>query len=248
MLPLSAPLRAPGLARNEKQCQTVAMSENLSTDPTKIALITGASRGLGAALAEGLAARGWHILAVARTTGALEELDDRIRKAGGSATLAPMDVTNPEAMIQMTKAVMGRWGGVDLWAHTAIHAAPLSPAGHIDPRDFAKSVDLNLTATSGLIALIEPLLRGRNGRGLFFDDPRAGQKFFGSYAATKGAQIALARSWQAENARLGPQIEIATPAPMPTALRARFFPGEDRAGLAAPRDEAECILTALYGD
>lgn len=246
--PIALPRAFPGLARKVKRCETVAMSENAPKDPNKIALITGASRGLGSALAEGLAARGWHILAIARTTGALEELDDRIRALGGSATLAPMDVTNPEAMIQMVKSVMGRWGGVDLWAHTAIHGAPLSPAGHIDPRDFAKSVDLNLTATSGLIALIEPLLRGRNGRGLFFDDPRAGHKFFGSYGATKAAQIALARSWQAENAQLGPQIEIAAPAPMPTALRARFFPGEDRDKLSPCRTEAERILSALYSD
>ncbi len=211
----------------------------------KVALITGASRGLGAALAEDLGRRGWHILAVARTTGALEELDDRIRAAGGSATLAPMDVTNPEAMVQMVKAVMSRWGGLDLWAHTAIHAAPLSPAGHIDPRDLAKAVDLNMTATSGLTVLIEPLLRGRNGAALFFDDPRAGEKFFGNYGATKAAQIALARSWQAENEKTGPRIHIATPAPMPTAVRARFFPGEDRTKLTPCGNEARRILDAI---
>lgn len=219
-----------------------------TNDSTKIALITGASRGLGAALAEELAAQGWHIIAVARTTGALEELDDRIRAAGGSATLAPMDVTNPEAMIQMAKSVLGRWGGVDLWAHTAIHAAPLSPAGHVDPRDLSKSIDLNLTAASGLIVLLEPLLRGRNGTGLFFDDPRAGQKFFGAYGATKAAQMSLARSWQAENEKLGPRIAIATPAPMPTALRARFFPGEDREVLTPCKSEAARILTEVLGN
>lgn len=211
----------------------------------KIALVTGASRGLGAALAESLAGRGWHVLAVARTTGALEELDDRIRKAGGAATLAPMDVGQPEAMVQMAQAVLGRWGGLDLWAHCAIHAAPLSPAGHIDARDFQKSVDLNIVATRGLIQLFEPLLRARKGRALFLDDRRAGQKFFGSYGTTKAAQIALARSWQAENESLGPQVIIAEPAPMPTALRARFFPGEDRARLTPCKAEAERILSAL---
>ncbi|WP_028711106.1 SDR family oxidoreductase [Paracoccus sp. J55] len=215
------------------------------TEHDKIALITGASRGLGAALAETLAGRGWHILAVARTTGALEELDDRIRKAGGAATLAPMDVGQPEAMVQMVQAVMGRWGGLDLWAHCAIHAAPLSPAGHIDGKDFQKSVDLNLVATRGLIGLIEPLLRARMGTALFFDDRRAGQKFFGSYGATKAGQIALARSWQAENETLGPRVVIAEPAPMPTALRARFFPGEDRARLTPCQVEAERILAEI---
>ncbi|WP_018000416.1 SDR family oxidoreductase [Paracoccus sp. N5] len=211
----------------------------------KIALVTGASRGLGAALAESLAGRGWHVLAVARTTGALEELDDRIRKAGGAATLAPMDVGQPQAMVQLAQAVLGRWGGLDLWAHCAIHAAPLSPAGHIDAKDFQKSVDLNVVATRGLIQLFEPLLRARKGGALFFDDPRAGQKFFGSYGATKAAQIALAKSWQAENESIGPRVAIAEPAPMPTALRARFFPGEDRARLTPCKAEAERILAAL---
>lgn len=217
------------------------------TQDTKIALITGASRGLGAALAEALGARGWHIVAVARTTGALEELDDRIRKAGGAATLAPMDVTTPEAMVQMTKAIGQRWGGLDFWAHTAIHAAPLSPAGHIDAKDFQKSVDLNLVATRGLISLFEPLLRARKGRAMFFDDPHASQKFFGSYGSTKAGQIALARSWQAENTSIGPQVDIVTPKPMPTALRARFFPGEDRARLSTCPAEAQQILDSVQG-
>ncbi|SMO51723.1 SDR family NAD(P)-dependent oxidoreductase [Paracoccus laeviglucosivorans] len=214
-------------------------------DTSKIALITGASRGLGAALAETLAARGWHVLAVARTTGALEELDDRIRSAGGTATLAPMDVGQPEPMMKLAEAVAGRWGGLDLWVHTAIHAAPLAPAGHVDAKDFQKSVDLNIVATRGLITLFEPLLRARNGAALFLDDPRAGQKFFGSYGATKSAQIALARSWQAENEAIGPRVHIATPAPMPTATRARFFPGEDRATLTPCRTEAERIIASI---
>lgn len=211
----------------------------------KIALITGASRGLGAALAERLAADGWHILAVARTVGALEELDDRIRAAGGSATLAPMDVTVPEAMVQLVASLHQRWGGLDLWAHCAIHAAPLTPAPHIDAKDWAKSVEVNINATCGLIGLIEPLLIARQGAALFLDDPHAGEKFFGSYGATKAAQMALARSWQAETVNTGPRVLIAQPAPMPTATRARFHPGEDRATLTPCRDEAARILSAL---
>ncbi len=215
------------------------------SDASKIALITGASRGLGAAMAELLAARGWHIIAVARTVGALEELDDRIRKAGGSATLAPLDVGQAEPMVKLAEAVASRWGGLDLWAHTAIHAAPLAPAGHVDAKDFQKSVDLNVVVSRGLITLFEPLLRARQGTALFFDDARAGQKFFGSYGATKAAQIALARSWQAETENVGPHVVIAEPAPMPTATRARFFPGEDRARLAPCKAEAERILSGI---
>ena len=214
------------------------------TETQKIALVTGASRGLGAALAEDLAGRGYHVLAVARTVGALEELDDRIRQAGGSATLAPMDVAEAPAMQQLAEAVLGRWGGLDLWAHAAIHAAPLAPAPHVDGKDWARSVLVNMDVTRGLIALLEPLLRTRSGTALFFDDARAGQKFFGAYGATKAGQIALARSWQAEAASVGPRVVIAEPAPMPTAVRARFFPGEDRAALTPCRDEAARILGA----
>ena len=209
----------------------------------KIALITGASRGLGAALAEALAGT-HHVVAVARTTGALEELDDRIKAAGGQATLAPMDITKPDAMAQLCRSIHDRWGKVDLWAHTAVHAAPLSPANTIDARDWDKSVACNVTATGQLIPYVAPLL-GEAGTALFFDDPRTGQKFFGAYGATKAAQVALAQSWAAETIKTGPRVHVLTPAPMATATRARFFPGEDRSALAHPRDEAARLLASL---
>ena len=210
---------------------------------TKTVLITGASRGLGAALAEALAPT-YHVIAVARTVGALEELDDRIKAKGGDATLAPMDICTPEAMATLCRGIHDRWGRLDLWCHTAIHAAPLAPADHIDPKDMAKSVACNVTATSTLIAYVAPLL-GTDGQAVFFDDPHLGEKFFGSYAATKSAQIALARAWAAETARLGPQVHIATPAAMPTATRARFFPGEDRDALSTPAAQASAVLAQL---
>ena len=211
----------------------------------RLALVTGASRGLGAAMAEALAGRGHHVMAVARTTGALEELDDRIRAAGGQATLAPMDVGDPGAMQHLAQSLAARWGGIDLWVHAAIHAAPLAPAPHIDGKDWARSLLVNVEATRGLIVLLEPLLRARSGTALFLDDPRGGEKFFGSYGATKAAQIALARSWQAETVRTGPRVVIAAPAPMPTAVRARFHPGEDRNALTPCRDEAARILAQI---
>lgn len=221
---------------------TETAPETASQTAPRIALVTGASRGLGAGLAVALAST-HHIVAVARTTGALEELDDRVKAAGGSATLAPMDITVPEAMATLCRGIYDRWGHVDIWAHTAIHAAPLTPASHIDGKDFARSLEINVTATHRLIAYVEPLLAASpSGLALFFDDPRAGEKFFGTYGASKAAQIALARSWQADTARIGPRVEILTPAPMATALRSRFFPGEDRAALAPPRDEARRLL------
>ena len=211
---------------------------------TKIALVTGASRGLGAALAEELA-KTHHVVAVAKTVGALEELDDRIKAAGGQATLAPMDITIPDAMAQLCRGIFDRWGAVDIWAHAAIHAAPLAPADHVADKDLKKSFDINVTATSRLITMVAPLLSQSGARAVFFDDPRAGEKFFGAYGASKAAQIALARSWQAETAKTGPKVDIVTPEPMPTATRARFFPGEDRAALAQPADVARRILASL---
>ena len=112
-------------------------------------------------------------------------------------------------------------------------------------KDLAKSLTVNVTAPAGMIPLLDPLLRAGEGTALFFDDPRAGEKFFGAYGATKAAQIALARSWQAESTRIGPRVVIAAPRPMATAVRARFFPSEDRAPLADTRAEAQRILDAL---
>lgn len=207
---------------------------------SKTALITGASRGLGAALAKALAPT-HHIIAVAKTVGALEELDDAIKATGGQATLAPMDITTDAAMQQLCRSIYDRWGGLDLWLHPAIHAAPLAPADHVSDKDLSKSVNINITATSRLIRYVAPLL-GKDGTAVFFDDPRAGEKFFGGYGATKAAQIALAKSWQTETAKTGPKVKILTPAPMPTATRARFFPGEDRNALSAPETQATQLL------
>ena len=212
---------------------------------TKTVLITGASRGLGAALALALAPT-HHIIAVGKTVGALEELDDAIQATGGQATLAPMDIGVDAAMQQLCRGIYDRWGGLDLWLHTAIHAAPLAPAGHIGPKDLAKSMAINIEATSRLIAYVSPLL-GQDGQAVFFDDPRGGTQFFGAYGATKAAQIALARSWQAESVKTGPQVKVLTPEPMPTATRGRFYPGEDRAVLTDPVDEAARLLPMILG-
>ena len=213
---------------------------------THIVLITGASRGLGAALARQLAPT-HHIIAVAKTVGALEELDDAVQAAGGAATLAPMDITVDAAMQQLCRGIFDRWGKLDMWLHTAVHAAPLAPAGHIGPKDLTKSMTINVEATARLIAYVSPLL-GQTGKAVFFDDPRGGQQFFGAYGATKAAQIALARSWQAETVKTGPRVQILTPAPMPTATRARFYPGEDRSTLTEPTAEAARLLPQILAD
>ncbi|MBP0480955.1 SDR family NAD(P)-dependent oxidoreductase [Sagittula salina] len=209
----------------------------------KIALVTGASRGLGYALALALAPE-YHILAVARTVGGLEELDDAIKAKGGEATLAPMDITNRDAMAHLCRSVYDRWGGVALWAHTAIHTGPLTPTWQLDPKDWDRSVATNVSATGHMIPFVAPLL-GETGSALFFDDLKGGEKFHGHYGATKVAQIALARSWQRETHKTGPRVHILEPQPMGTAHRARFFPGEPREPLATPQAEAARLLASI---
>ncbi|ANT61012.1 oxidoreductase [Salipiger sp. CCB-MM3] len=209
----------------------------------QIALVTGASRGLGFALAEALAPA-YHVVAVGRTIGGLEDLDDRIKARGGAATLAPMDITKTDAMAQLCRSIWDRWGGAALWLHTAVHAAPLTPASHLDAKDLEKSIATNLTATGVLIPFVAPLL-GEAGRAVFFADDHAGEKFYGSYGTTKGAQIALARSWQAESAKIGPKVDIVQPLPMNTTTRMRFHPGEDKDALASPYAEAARLLSEL---
>ncbi|GKY89036.1 SDR family NAD(P)-dependent oxidoreductase [Sinisalibacter aestuarii] len=211
----------------------------------KIALITGASRGLGAALAVELAPT-HHIVAVGRTTGALEEIDDRIKAAGGEATLAPMDIANAEAMAQLCRAIYDRWGKVDLWVHTAIEAMQLTPTAQLalQEEDFGKSLKVNVEATARLIAYVAPLL-GETGTAVFFRDDHAGESFYGGYGATKAAQMALAGSWQKESQRIGPKVKIVEPKPLATAMRARFHPGEDRSELASPWDEARRLLPEI---
>lgn len=211
----------------------------------RIALVTGATRGLGHAVARALAPS-HHVVAVGRTSGALEELDDAIRAAGGQATLAPMDITVAEAMQQLCRGIFDRFGKLDLWVHAAIHGGPLAPAPHLQDKDFDRCLAVNVKAVQRLVSYVAPLL-GQQGRAVFFDDAQVGQPYFGHYGTTKAAQIALARSWAAETARIGPAVAILSPRPMPTALRARFHPGEDRAPLTPPEDEAARLLPDILG-
>ena len=224
------------------------MSDTSAAKPLsgKIALVTGASRGLGAASALWLAEQGAHVVAVARTTGGLEELDDRIQAAGGSTTLAPMDITTEAAMAHLCRSIHYRWGKADIWVHTAIHATALMPAAQIREKDLDANIATNIRATARLIAMVEPLIAPSDiATAVFFDDD--GEAMYGgAYAMSKAAQRALVTRWQAESAKHGPRIELLTPNPMPTAVRARFHPGENRDALASPRDEAARLLAPLF--
>lgn len=211
-----------------------------------IALVTGASRGLGRSIAEALGAEGAHVIALARTVGGLEEADDAIRAAGGGATLVPLDVTDDAGLERLGAAIHERWGRLDLWVHAAIHAPPLAPAGHVDAKDFDRALAVNARAVQRLIRVLDPLLRAAPaGRAVFLDDPGAAGKFHAAYAAGKAAAAAITRAWAAEAAATGPAVLHAAAPPMPTALRARFHPGEDRAALTPTAEVAARLLAAL---
>lgn len=212
----------------------------------KIALVTGASRGFGAAVAEALAGNGWHVIALARTVGALEELDDRIQAAGGSATLVPLDITDDEGLKRLCLSIHERWGGLDLLIHAAIFAGPLSPAGHVPEGDWDKTLAVNIRATQRLITMTDPLLKTvKNAMAILPTDDKSGAKFFASYGAAKAAQKAIWDSWAAESEKTGPNVVTFTPKPMPTALRARFFPGEDRGALSDTHEEAKRLVVSI---
>jgi len=211
-----------------------------------IALVTGASRGFGAAVAEVLAADGWHVIALARTVGGLEDLDDRIKKAGGAATLVPLDITDQDGMRRLCASIFERWGRLDLLVHCASFAGPLSPAAHVPESDWDKTVSVNIKATLFLVSMVESLLKqSKNGTAILPVEDRAGQKFFASYGASKAAQRAIWDSWRAESEHSGPHVRTFAPEPMPTALRGRFFPGEDRENLATTRSQAQALTQFL---
>ena len=207
------------------------------------ALITGASRGLGAELAKALSST-HHIIAVSRTIGALEALDDQIKARGGSSTLAPIDLTDENAIAQLCRSIFDRWGKVKLWAHTAIHAAPLGPVITMDLKDWEKSVTNNVTALAKLIPLVSPLLEA-DSKAIFFEDNTTMKKFSSVYGATKAAQIHIVKTWQDECKSIGPQIHVFQPNPMPTVIRARFYPGEDRQKLQPVDLEAKRLVSML---
>ncbi len=212
----------------------------------QIAIVTGASRGIGAASAQWLAGQGAHVVAVARTTGALEELDDRIQSAGGQATLAPMDIRDTGAMQHLCASVHGRWGRADIWVHTAFHPTALTPVPQITEKDLDANIATNIRGMARLMALMEPLLAFSEAPHAVFFDSDWDAKFAGAYAMSKAAGRALVESWQAESAKTGPAVHLLRPAPMATAIRARFYPGEDRSVLADPRAEAARLLAPIF--
>ncbi len=212
----------------------------------EIVLVTGASRGLGYALALAEAARGAHVVALARTVGGLEELDDAVKAAGGAATLTPLDVADDDGLARLGAAIHQRWGRLDRWLHCAVHAPPCAPASHAEAKDVDRAMAVNARATQRLIRVLDPLLRAAPaGAAVLMDDRTEDRPFFAPYAASKTAARVWWSAWALETAKSPLRVRLALPPPMATATRARFFPGEDRERLARPAEVAGRMLAAL---
>ena len=193
-----------------------------------------------------LASADTHVLALARTVGGLEDLDDAIKAKGGSATLVPLDITDDAGLERLGLSIHQRWGRLDAWVHAAGHAPPLAPAPMIAEKDLDRAHAVNGRATQRLIVMLDPLLRAApDGRVVHVDDDPGPQKFFAAYRASKLSARAAMEAWAAESARTGPHISIFRPEPMPTALRARFFPGENTEKLASTTEQAERLVAVL---
>lgn len=211
----------------------------------RLALITGASRGLGAAAALAFAKEGAHCVLVARTVGGLEALDDRIKAMGGQATLVPLDVTDSPGIDRLGAALHERFGRVDVLLGNAGVLGALSPIGHIDPKLFEQVMAVNVTANWRLIRSIDPLLRASDaGRAIFVTSgiSRKVVPYWGAYAASKAALDMLVGVYAAEIAHTNVRVNLYNPGPMPTALRSQAFPGEDQTTLPPLEAHAEALI------
>ncbi len=203
----------------------------------RVALVTGASRGIGAAVARGYAAEGADVVLAGRATGALEEVDDDIRAAGGAATLVVMDLRDGPAIDRLGAGLHERWGRLDILVANAGTLGRLTPVHHYDPELWEEVVAVNLNANQRLIRSMDPLLRlSGTGRAIFVTSgaARNGRPYWGAYAASKAGLEAMVRAWAAETARTGLRVNILNPGATRTAMRAAAFPGEDPARLKPP--------------
>ncbi|AYG65679.1 MULTISPECIES: SDR family NAD(P)-dependent oxidoreductase [unclassified Rhizobium] len=224
------------------------MSVNLKD---KIALVTGASRGIGYFTALELAKAGAHVIACARTVGGLEELDDAVKAAGGSATLVPFDLADMNAIDALGGSIFERWGKLDILVANAGVLGVISPIGHVEAKVFEKVMTINVTATWRLIRSVEPLLmRSEAGRAVILSSAAAHRcrPFWGPYSASKAAVEALARTWAGETESTPLRITSVDPGATRTAMRAQAMPGEDPDTLPHPRDVAQAILPLVGPD
>ena len=211
----------------------------------RIALVTGASRGIGRAVALALSKAGAHVVISARSTPLLEDLDDEIRAAGGSATILQLDLTKGDRIDAIGPTIYPRWGRLDILLANAGMLGGLSPLGHVEPKTFAKVFDLNVTANWRLIRSLDPLLRASDaGRAIFVSSgaSHSASPFWGVYAASKAALETLARVYAAENEKTDIRVTIVDPGATRTAMRAQAMPGEDPDTLPQPSEIAPDLV------
>ncbi|MBV6656408.1 MAG: SDR family NAD(P)-dependent oxidoreductase [Devosiaceae bacterium] len=210
-----------------------------------VAVVTGASRGIGYAMAQALGAQGTHVVAVARTVGGLEELDDAIKAKGGSATLVPLDLTDGDGIDRLGLALYQRFGRVDVLIGGAGVLGPVTPLSHAKPKAFTDAMDINVTANFRLLRSMDPLLRqSAAGRAVFLTSGLAqmDKPFFGIYAASKAALEGMVRTYAAETRNTAIRCNLFNPGPVRTALRARAVPGENPQEVPEPSSVVEPIL------
>src|ERR1700710_1091145 len=218
---------------------------------SRIALVTGASRGIGYATARALAKAGAHIVALARTQGGLEELDDEIRAAGGTATLVPLNLTDFDGIARLGAALHERHGKLDILVGNAGVAGPSSPLGHIDLKPWNEVMAINASANFQLIRCMEPLLKKSDaGRAVFVTSAAASKAiaYLGPYAASKAALETLARTWAQETASTPIRVNLFNPGPIRTRIRATGFPGQGALTLDTPNQAAEFIVPMCAPD
>ncbi|QPC44679.1 SDR family NAD(P)-dependent oxidoreductase [Kaustia mangrovi] len=211
----------------------------------RLALVTGASRGIGYALARAFAREGAHVVALARTVGGLEELDDEIQAMGGSATLVPVDLKDVEALDRLGGQIHERWGKLDIFAANAGVLGRLTPLGHLKAKEWDEVMAVNVTANWRLVRSLDPLLRASDaGRAIFLSSGAAHKckAYWGAYSVSKAALEALARTYAAEVATTPVRVSIVNPGATRTAMRARAMPGEDPETLPTPADVADTLV------
>jgi NAD(P)-dependent dehydrogenase (short-subunit alcohol dehydrogenase family) len=218
----------------------------------RLALVTGASRGIGAATSEALAAAGAHVVLVARSTKALEEVEDRIHQAGGHATIAPLDLVDGDSIGKLAAAIADRWGKLDILMLNAAMLGSLTPVEHIEPKEYTRVLGLNLLANQSLIANFDPLLRKAEKAEIVAltssvgSEPRA---FWGAYGSSKAALETLLGAYADETAHTGRmRVHLIDPGATRTRMRQLAFPGEEPESVKPPEVVAEAIVGRLLSD
>ena len=220
----------------------------------RVALVTGASRGIGRAVALDLARAGAHVVALARTQGALEELDDAIRQDGSEATLVPCDIKDFDALDRLGSALHERWGKLDILVANAGVLGPITPLSHVDPKQWDDTVAVNVTANYRLIRSLDALLRASDaGRAVFISSGAAQRAelrpYWGPYAITKAAVDVMVRTYAAETATTSAvKVMSVNPGPIRTRMRAQAMPGEDPETLKPPEELSPKILALCMPD